>query len=141
MTNPPPDVPPEGWRPPGWPPPGYPYNPDQPNPYVNPRPRKSSGELAVAAVVGAFIYFGINLLVALMVLLGLAEAMESNVAIVIGAIALGFIAFGAGGVLVALRNPWARGIGLGLMIGWALTSIVTAGFCTGVNPTMYGVVL
>ncbi|QUR69987.1 hypothetical protein F6B93_20950 [Mycobacterium spongiae] len=76
-----------------------------------------------------------------MVLLGLAEAMESNVAIVIGAIALGFIAFGAGGVLVALRNPWARGIGLGLMIGWALTSIVTAGFCTGVNPTMYGVVL
>ncbi len=26
---------------------------------------------------------------------------------------------------------------MGLMIGWALTSILTAGICTGLNPAMY----
>jgi hypothetical protein len=29
-------------------------------------------------------------------------------------------------------------MGLGLMIGWALWSITTAGFCTGINPGLYG---
>jgi hypothetical protein len=24
-----------------------------------------------------------------------------------------------------------------LMIGWALTSIITAGYCTGLNPGLY----
>lgn len=136
MTNPPPDVPPEGWPPPGWSPPGYPYNADQ-HPYQTP-PRKSGGEILAAAVAGVFIYFAINLVVALMAVLGLAQAVNPNVAMIVGAVLLGLIAFGGGGVLVALRNPWAKGIGMGLMIGWALTSIVTVGFCTGLNPALYG---
>ncbi|KZS63678.1 hypothetical protein A4G28_07465 [Mycobacterium ostraviense] len=73
-----------------------------------------------------------------MVVAGLAQAVSSVAAVVTGAIVLALIAFGGGGVLVMLRNPWARGIGMGLMIGWAITSIVTVGFCTGLNPTLYG---
>lgn len=127
MTNPPP----------GWPPPGYPYGPDQPYPGWPPPPRRSGGEIFGAVVVGVFLYFGINLVVGFMVIAGLAQAVSSHAALVTGAIVLGLIAFGGGGVLVALRNPWARGIGMGLMIGWAITSIVTVGFCTGLNPTLY----
>jgi hypothetical protein len=47
------------------------------------------------------------------------------------------VAFGGGGLLVARGRPWAKGLGLGLMIGWALTSIFTLGICTGINPTIY----
>ena len=36
-----------------------------------------------------------------------------------------------------VTQPLCEGLGLGLMIGWALTSLVTVGFCTGINPTMY----
>jgi hypothetical protein len=58
--------------------------------------------------------------------------------ILAGTIGLALFAFGVGGVLVALRKPWAMGLGLGLMIGWALTSIFTVGICTGINPSIYG---
>lgn len=132
MTQPPPGWPPDGWRPPSWP-------QQQSYPYGNPPPRRGSGgEIFGAAVVGAFLYFGLNLMVGLMVFLGLAQAIKPGAAVIIGAIVLGLIAFGIGGVLVALRNSWAKGIGMGLMIGWALTSIVTVGFCTGLNPGLYG---
>ncbi|UGT92503.1 hypothetical protein LTS72_03565 [Mycobacterium ostraviense] len=124
--------------PPGWPPPGYPYDPNQPYPGWPPPPRRSGGEIFGAVVVGVFLYFGINLVVGFMVVAGLAQAVSSVAAVVTGAIVLALIAFGGGGVLVMLRNPWARGIGMGLMIGWAITSIVTVGFCTGLNPTLYG---
>ncbi|MEV0195897.1 hypothetical protein [Nonomuraea sp. NPDC050691] len=73
-----------------------------------------------------------NVVVALIVI-----ALESPVAIGAGAALLALGALG-GGVLLALqRKPWALGLGLGLMIGWALASIVTAGFCTGINPGLY----
>jgi hypothetical protein len=36
-----------------------------------------------------------------------------------------------------MRKPWSQGLGMGLMIGWALVSIVSAGFCTGLNPGLY----
>lgn len=84
------------------------------------------------------IYFAINVLVGLMVVFGLAEAIKPSAAVIAGAIALALMAFGGGGALLTVRNPWARGIGMGLMIGWALTSIVTVGFCTGLNPVLYG---
>ena len=58
-------------------------------------------------------------------------------AVVIGAALLALVAFGGGAVLIALRRPWAKGLGLGLMIGWALLSITSVGYCTGLNPEMY----
>ncbi|MFI7615462.1 hypothetical protein ACIBP6_29965 [Nonomuraea terrae] len=44
----------------------------------------------------------------------------------------------AGIVLCFVRGSWTRGLGLGLMIGWATWSIVSVGFCTGLNPGLYG---
>ena len=111
---------------------------NKPYPGWSPPRRTSGGEIAAAAAIGVFVYFAINLVAAVMVVLGLGLAGSSNVVLLAGAILLGLIAFGGGGALVAQRNPWARGIGMGLMIGWALSSIVTAGLCTGVNPVMYG---
>ncbi|KAA1249155.1 hypothetical protein F0Q45_16725 [Mycobacterium simiae] len=121
-------MPPQGGDPSNWPPPGY----------WQPPPRRSGGEIFAAAVVGAMIYVAINVVVGLMVVFGLAEAIRPNTAVIAGASALALIAFGAGGALVTVRDPWARGIGMGLMIGWALTSIVTVGYCTGLNPVLYG---
>ncbi|MBN6058328.1 hypothetical protein JYK22_40790, partial [Nonomuraea sp. RK-328] len=54
------------------------------------------------------------------------------------AVVLALVGLGGGAVLLALRRPWTTGLGLGLMIGWALWSILSAGYCTGINPGMYG---
>ncbi len=134
MTTPPPE-PPEG----GWPPPGYAYYPQYGGypPYPAPRPQSSAGLIVGLAVVGAFTYFAVNLVVALLVLMLAAEQPTSAAVIAAGTIGLAVFAFGGGGVLLAIRKPWAKGLGLGLMIGWALTSICTVGFCTGINPSVY----
>ncbi len=136
MTNPPP--PPGGWPPEQWPPPGYPYNTNQPNPAWQPPPRKpGGGEVFGAAAVGVFVYFGINVIIGPMVLFGLANTVSPKLAFAAGAATLALIAFAGGGALLFVASRWAKGIGMGLMIGWALTSIFTVGFCTGLNPTLY----
>ncbi|MEV6150565.1 hypothetical protein AB0L53_09505 [Nonomuraea sp. NPDC052129] len=84
------------------------------------------------AFAGAFGYWILNVIVGLIVL-----SMSSTVAIGVAAGLLAVVGIGAGIVLVVLRKPWALGLGLGLMIGWALASIVSAGYCTGLNPGMY----
>ena len=53
------------------------------------------------------------------------------------AVMLFLIAFAGGAGLLASHNRYAKGLGLGLMIGWALLSLFSVGFCTGVNPAMY----
>lgn len=53
------------------------------------------------------------------------------------AVLLGIIGIGVGLGLLLVRKPWSKGLGLGLMIGWALTSIISAGWCTGLNPALY----
>ena len=63
--------------------------------------------------------------------------LAANVVFGTSAVVLALIAFGGGAVLLLLRSPYAKGIGLGLMIGWALTSVFTVGFCTGINPGLY----
>lgn len=126
MTNIPP---PEGWPPYG-PPPPYPYGPP---------PRSNDTALVVGlAVVGAFVYFLINFIAGLVVLILADSTKSQNAVIAVGAVLLAVLAFGGGGGLLAVRKPWAKGLGLGLMIGWALTSLVTVGFCTGLNPELYG---
>ncbi|MEU7832449.1 hypothetical protein [Nonomuraea sp. NPDC049129] len=84
------------------------------------------------AFAGAFGYWILNVIVGLIVV-----SMSSTVAIGVAAGFLAVVGIGAGIVLVVLRKPWALGLGLGLMIGWALASIVSAGYCTGLNPGMY----
>jgi hypothetical protein len=86
------------------------------------------------AVLGVFVYFTVNFVIAFMAIV----AVDSGKGVLIGAaMLLAAIAFGGGGALLARPSPTAKGLGLGLMIGWALTSVFTAGFCTGLNPTMY----
>lgn len=135
---PPQDVPP-AYRynappPPGYPPPpaGYPY-PPQPQP----QPRISIGMV----FLGPLLYAGVNLILGFMAFFG-AGAVDSdggstNVVFAFAAVLLAVIAFGGGALLLRSRSPHAKGLGIGLMIGWALVSLFTAGFCTGINPTMY----
>ncbi|MGP4094281.1 MULTISPECIES: hypothetical protein [unclassified Nonomuraea] len=73
-----------------------------------------------------------NVVVGLVVL-----SLESSVAIGVGAGVLALLGVGGGLVLVRLRKSWSVGLGLGTMIGWGLASIVSAGYCTGLNPGMY----
>ena len=35
-------------------------------------------------------------------------------------------------------RPGGRSVALGMVLGWALLSIVFAGACTGLNPELYG---
>ncbi|WP_157548150.1 hypothetical protein [Nonomuraea candida] len=57
--------------------------------------------------------------------------------LITGAVLLALAGLGAGIWLFFVRRSWTRGLGLGLMIGWALWSILSAGICTGINPSLY----
>jgi hypothetical protein len=143
MTNPPPGPPstppPGGWRPEDWPPPGYPYSVNQPyHGWQPPPPKPSGGEILGAALAGAALYAGINAIVGPLVLFGLANAVSPKIAFATGAVVLALIAFAGGGALLfTKKSGWVRGVGMGLMIGWALTSVLTVGICTGLNPMLY----
>lgn len=97
-----------------------------------PHPPRSTGVVVGLAFAGFFAYVIVNVFVGVVAL-----SVQTQAAL---AVAAGFLAVGAigGGVaLLRLRRPWAKGLGLGLMIGWGLVSIVSAGFCTGLNPDLY----
>ncbi|WP_237103344.1 DUF1129 domain-containing protein [Nonomuraea sp. MG754425] len=81
----------------------------------------------INAVVGFFAFFA-----------ALSSPDNSTPYLIIGAVVLALAGLGAGIGLCFVRNPWSRGTGLGLMIGWALWSILSAGLCTGINPSLYG---
>lgn len=61
----------------------------------------------------------------------------NNLFVAAGTAVLALVGLGVGIGLLFLRKPWSKGLGLGLMIGWALWSILSAGFCTGLNPGLY----
>ncbi|WP_185845327.1 hypothetical protein [Nonomuraea sp. WAC 01424] len=84
------------------------------------------------AFAGVFGYLAVNVIVGL-----LAVSLSSSVAIGAGAGFLLLLGIGTGLTLAILRKPWSFGLGLGLMIGWALATIVSAGYCTGLNPALY----
>ncbi len=150
MTTPPPgennpddDRPPAPqWRPGPPPSPGYPYYPGPPPPpgypYYPPPPQPRS-RIAIGMVfAGSGIYFAINLFVGFAVLAVAGSAAQNGNVMLAGTAAMLFlIAFAGGAGLLASGNRYAKGLGLGLMIGWALTSVLTVGFCTGINPAMY----
>ena len=119
MTVPPFQPPPP---PPGW----YPPPPPPPN---------NTGTVVGLAVVGVLLFGAINLVVGLVVIVLASDYRGAVVGV--GAVILALIAFGGGAGLIALRRPWTKGLGIGLMIGWALLSITSVGFCTGLNPEMY----
>ncbi|MER6003831.1 hypothetical protein AB0L65_52470 [Nonomuraea sp. NPDC052116] len=91
------------------------------------------------AFAGVAIYSVFNIVIGLLVFVAAFGTSDSATTpyLAVGAILLALIGLGAGAGLQFVRKPWTKGIGLGLMIGWALWSIVTAGFCTGLNPGLY----
>lgn len=90
------------------------------------------------AIIGVMGYCVINVVFAFAVLAAASGVDDgSGVTVGFGAAALFLLTFGGGAALIAMRKPWAKGLGLGLMIGWALVSITSVGFCTGLNPEMY----
>ncbi|WP_218004754.1 hypothetical protein [Microtetraspora niveoalba] len=93
----------------------------------------------VATAFAGFAAFILINFVGFLVTLGVADSVAENKEVVVGvaAVILAAIALGGGVGLVLLRRPWTKGLGLGLMIGWALVSILSVGFCTGVNPDIY----
>jgi hypothetical protein len=124
-----PNQPPPGW-PPHQPPPGW-----QPNP-----PRGNGGLIAGTAVAGAALFIVVNAVAGLFVIVIAADqggTRSTNAFLAVAAALSALIAFGGGAALIMTRKPVAKGFGLGLMIGWALVTVCTVGFCTGVNPYLY----
>ncbi|WP_231395930.1 hypothetical protein [Mycobacterium sp. URHD0025] len=128
--------PPAAPPPPGYPPypypPGYPYGPP-PQP-----PRRISVPMVI---LGPFLYAALNLVIGFAAFIGAGAADSSggstNAVFGGAALLLAFIAFGSGTLMLLSKNPTAKGLGIGLMVGWALVSLFTAGFCTGINPELY----
>jgi hypothetical protein len=125
MSMPPPD-PNHRWQPP--------YGPPPP-----PSSGSSTGVVVALAFAGLALYSVVNVIVGFFVFF--AAAMGSNgsniLPVAVGTAVLALVGLGAGIALVIIRQPWTRGLGLGLMIGWALWSILSAGICTGLNPGLY----
>ncbi len=118
-AEPPPSDPDPG-RPEPQPPP-----PPPPPPGYGAEPPRAPRSISVgAAVGGAFIPVGMSV-----VLFAGGLFRTSAGAIVFAAIAL----VGGGMLAFATKPAIGRGLGLGLMIGWAVLSIVSAGFCTGLQ--------
>ncbi len=148
MTTPPAGENPNDGRPPRNVPPGYPYGPPPygPPPYGPPPgyaygpPPQPTPRISVGMVVlGAVVYMVTNLVIGFVavILASSATGGGANVMLIATAVVLAAIAFGLGGPLLAARSPQRKGFGLGLMIGWALTSLFTVGICTGINPSIY----
>ncbi|QEN17029.1 hypothetical protein D3H54_05630 [Mycobacterium sp. ELW1] len=87
------------------------------------------------AFLGAFLYMPLNFVIAFAVL-AMSDG-RGHGTVVLGAVVLALIAFGGGGVLLATGKANGKGLGLGLMIGWAVLSVISVGFCTGLNPELY----
>jgi len=120
-------------------PPPPPSNQGPPPP--NPAP-KQGGIIAGYAVAGASLFIVVNAVFGFLVLSVAANVenpgRDSSQAIVgLAAAFCALAAFAGGAALISLGKPAAKGLGLGLMIGWALVSICTVGFCTGINPNLY----
>lgn len=107
-----------------------------------PRHTQADGSIWVTlgfAFAGLILYSVVNVVVVFQVFFSAANTSGSGVTpVALGALALAVTGLVAGGALLLVRKPWARGLGVGLMSGWALWTIMTAGLCTGVNPSFYG---
>ncbi|AMW21614.1 MULTISPECIES: hypothetical protein [Mycobacteroides] len=108
------------------------YPPEQPKPGIN-------GATMVAGALSFIFGNAVFGFLALMIGGSLADRSGIGFEIVPGFVAVVGIAvaFGVGGVLTRKGDRDKRGWGVGLMVGWALVSMLTVGFCTGLNPVLY----
>ncbi|GAA3443320.1 hypothetical protein [Planomonospora venezuelensis] len=136
MTTPgdPPQDPPSQDPRPGERPPGGGSGTPGPPPGGGPPPPPGgpSGASVGMALLGVVVYVVVNVLFGF---IALGTGSTTGFAVVAALLAL--LTFGSGVVLVKSGTPLARGMGVGLMIGWGLVTVLSAGFCTGVNPGLY----
>ncbi|WP_188188796.1 hypothetical protein [Nonomuraea sp. SYSU D8015] len=98
----------------------------------------SAGLLIGLMFVGLIVYSVLNTVIFFFILFASMGAESAgNIYVAAGTTVLALIGLGVGGGLLFMRRPWTKGLGLGLMIGWALWSILSAGICTGLNPELY----
>jgi hypothetical protein len=124
-----PQMPGPQWQgpPPPWPPP----------PQI---PPNTTGIVVGMAFAGMAVYSVVNAVLGFAIFVAAMEAEGGSgiTLVIVGAVFLALLGLGAGLGLLLVRKPWTKGLGMGLMIGWALWSILSAGLCTGVNPALYG---
>jgi hypothetical protein len=102
------------------------------------RSTRSTGLIVGLTFAGLVAYSIVNTVLGILIFLSTVDQNGSNYPIIISCtIFLALFGLGAGAGLQFLRKPWATGLGLGFLIGWALWSILSAGFCTGINPDLY----
>ncbi|MFI5716554.1 hypothetical protein [Nocardia sp. NPDC051750] len=91
-------------------------------------------------MLGAFLFITVTAVCGFVVFIAVANSSDTAMRVVVALAAVFGVlaAFGGGTVLILRRTPVTKGLGMGFMIGWALVTICTAGFCTGVNPSIYG---
>jgi hypothetical protein len=125
-------------------PPPDPHNPGQYPPYgppphgPHPTSGASVGVLIGLMFVGLFVYSVLNTVIGFFIFIAAMDAGGANIPYVAaGTAVLALIGLGVGIGLVFIQRSWTRGLGIGLMIGWSLWSILSAGFCTGLNPGLY----
>ncbi|MEV4567266.1 hypothetical protein AB0K12_26170 [Nonomuraea sp. NPDC049419] len=103
-----------------------------------PTSTNTTGVVVAFFFAGLAVYSVLNALIGFFVFFAAISAQgSSNPYVIAGTVVLAAVGLVAGIGLCFVRKPWARGTGLGLMIGWALWSILSAGFCTGLNPGLY----
>ncbi|ORB76684.1 hypothetical protein [Mycobacterium timonense] len=89
----------------------------------------------VIAGIGLYIAINVPVFIKMNQYTGTSEHRHTVMAI--GAVALAVIALLGGGALLLAHNRSTKAIGLGLIIGGALSSVLSAGYCTGLNPSDY----
>ncbi|MEU7744303.1 hypothetical protein [Nonomuraea sp. NPDC049158] len=117
--------------------PGGPKPP--PNGRSNSRPKgRSVGLIVGLAFAGLVAYSIVNAILGILIFVSTLDQNGTNYPIIISCtIFLALFGLGAGAGLQFLRKPWATGLGLGFLVGWALWSILSAGICTGISPDLY----
>ncbi|WP_280507148.1 hypothetical protein [Nocardia flavorosea] len=112
---------------------------NNPPPPGNRSPRGSGLEMTGWAMAGAFVFIVGNAVYGFAAFLFAGTQGDRGNPVIIGmATVLGIlVAFGGGALLIRGGSTGEKGFGMGMMIGWALVTICTVGFCTGVNPDLY----
>lgn len=119
-------------------------NPPPPWPPYQPYPQQppnggNGGTIVGMAILGTLLFVVANAIFgfALVILSDGASSRSENWVLAAGAALSAGVAFGGGILMARNKSAVVRGLGIGLMIGWALVTVCTVGFCTGINPDLY----
>lgn len=142
--GPPPEGEPQRYGPPpgqGGPPQGQGGPPQgQGGPPQGPPPQGESRNgcaMAAAFAGGVALYVLVNFVIVL-ISFQVGDTLDSEGAgFAGGAVLLALLALGGGAICFFKGSQVVKALGMGLVFGWSAVSIVTLGYCTGLNPDLY----